>query len=390
MYYAHTKFNPVTGENLSPDYWQPLLEHLQNVAAIAQQFGDSFGSGEIARICGLFHDLGKYSERFQRHLSEGGNPVDHSTAGAVELSKRLDSLGFLLAYCVAGHHAGLPDGGSAADTPDEPTLHARLRKKTESYDGYRQELDPLSQPYDLRLPIAPLGQGGFSLSFYIRMLYSCLVDGDFLDTEKAMNGEIDRKIGEEISTLAVRLEQYIGRFDNSDRPIDRMRTQILKSCVAKAAWDKGLYTLTVPTGSGKTISSLAFALKHANFHRMKRVIYVIPYNSIIEQNAAVFKDILGEENVLEHHSNFNYDDSSEKLIRQRLATENWDMPVIVTTTVQFFESIFANRSSKCRKLHNLADSVVIFDDGVIRDHVNNPFHPVKVGVFKGERQRGDC
>ncbi|MFT9056848.1 MAG: CRISPR-associated helicase Cas3', partial [Ethanoligenens sp.] len=362
MYYAHTKSDPESKEPLSPEHWQPLLAHLEQVAARAQKFGDAFGSGMFANLCGLFHDLGKYSDKFQRHLLQNGPRVDHSTAGAQELSRRFGTLGFLLAYCVAGHHAGLPDGGTKAATADDPTLCGRLKKKVEPYDGYTTELNLEKEIQELQLPLQPLEGAGFSLSFYIRMLYSCLVDSDYLDSEAAMNGAVERKIGEDIPALAVKLEEYIQRLGEPDNDINRKRTQILRDCMAHAEWEKGLYTLTVPTGGGKTISSLAFALEHAKRRGMRRVIYVIPYNSIIEQNAAVFKKILGEENVLEHHSNFNYDDSSEQLIRQRLATENWDMPVIVTTTVQFFESLFANRSSKCRKLHHLADSVIIFDE----------------------------
>lgn len=363
MYFAHTKSDAATGKTLSTDKWQTIKAHLQNVAELARKFGNDFESGEIAMLCGLLHDIGKYSEKFQKHLIEGGNAVDHSTAGAVEIYKKYGDFGLLLAYCIAGHHTGLPDGGSPLDTPDEPTLYGRLHKadKIESYEKYKDEINPGDQA-DFSIPIHPLCKIGFSLSFYIRMLYSCLVDADFIDTENAMNNGVDRQIGESFPVLTGKLGQYIKSFDDLEKPINRWRTKILHSCLKRAEGEKGLYTLTVPTGGGKTVSSLAFALTHARLHGMKRVIYVIPYNSIIEQNAAVFKKILGDENVLEHHSNFNYDDSSEKLIRQRLATENWDVPVVVTTTVQFFESLFANRSSKCRKLHNIADSVIIFDE----------------------------
>ncbi|HEX2938667.1 MAG TPA: CRISPR-associated helicase Cas3' [Ruminiclostridium sp.] len=362
-YYAHTKSDQKSGEVLSQAYWQPLAEHLRNVSELARKFGDCFGSGELAGLSGMLHDIGKYSDKFQKRLSGGESLVDHSTAGAVEAIKRYGDLGFILGYCIAGHHAGLPDGGNMADTHDDATLRGRLLKgnNIENYENYSREINPILDQ-DWRIPIHPLYESGFSLSFYIRMLYSCLVDADFLDTEKFMDCNVDRKIGEDIPALTEKLERFIQGFGDTDNPINQKRTQILNNCLQKDIWNKDLYTLTVPTGGGKTITSLAFALRHAKFHEMKHVIYVIPYNSIIEQNAAVFKNILGEENVLEHHSNFNYDDSSEMLVRQRLATENWDMPVVVTTTVQFFESLFANRSSKCRKLHNLADSVIIFDE----------------------------
>ncbi|CDZ25097.1 hypothetical protein CCDG5_2005 [[Clostridium] cellulosi] len=360
-YYAHTKTDPKTNEVLDQTEWQLLTEHLKNVAERAREFADPFNSGEIAWLCGLLHDIGKYTAKFQRRLREGGNLVDHSTAGAVEANKLYGDLGFLLGYCIAGHHSGLPDGGKNADTQDDATLRGRLKKQIENYEHYKEEINPIISP-DCRIPIRPLYKIGFSLAFYLRMLYSCLVDADFLDTERSMNGDVDRKIGESIQALYEKLEQFLPKFAKSDTPINKKRTHILNTCLQKAEMDKGAYTLTVPTGGGKTIASLAFALRHAKIHKLQRIIYVIPYNSIIEQNAAVFKGILGEENVLEHHSNFNYDDSSEMLTRQRLATENWDMPVIVTTTVQFFESLFGNRPSKCRKLHNIVNSVIVFDE----------------------------
>lgn len=360
-YYAHTRTDPKTNKVLDQSKWQLLMEHLKNVAELARSFAVSFNSGEIAWLCGLLHDIGKYIARFQRRLREGGNPVDHSTAGAVEANKLYGDLGFLLGYCIAGHHTGLPDGGRNADTQDDSTLRGRLKKPIENYEYYKKEINPIISP-DCRIPIRPLGKIGFSLSFYLRMIYSCLVDADYLDTERAINGYVDRKIGESIPALYEKFEHEIPNFAKTDNPINQKRTQILNTCLQKAEMDKGVYTLTVPTGGGKTKASMAFALKHAKIHKMQRVIYVIPYNSIIEQNAGDFKDILGEENVLEHHSNFNYDDSSELLIRQRLATENWDMPVIVTTTVQFFESLFGNRPSKCRKLHNIVNSVIVFDE----------------------------
>ena len=344
---------------------QSVKKHLEGAAKLAERFANSFGSGDYAYLCGMLHDIGKYSDKFQRRIFEGGNRVDHSTAGAVEMNKGLQTIGFLLAYCIAGHHAGLPDGGSPADTSDEPTLNGRMRKKLEPYVKFEEEINLKTLFPKPFLPIHPLEKGGFSVSFYIRMLFSCLVDGDFLDTEDFMLSGVNRGNSESIDTLNLKLDQYIKAFGNPMKEINKKRTEILNCCIEKSSLNKGLYTLTVPTGGGKTISSLAFALKHAKKHKMDRVIYVIPYNSIIEQNAAVFKGILGEENVLEHHSDFNYedtDDASDFLIKQRLATENWDMPVIVTTTVQFFESLFANKTSKCRKLHSMANSVIIFDE----------------------------
>jgi CRISPR-associated endonuclease/helicase Cas3 len=341
---------------------QSAKEHLEGTAALAGKFADKFGAGEYARFCGILHDIGKYSKKFQKRIRGLNIQTDHSTAGAVEINRLFNGAGFLLAYCVAGHHSGLPDGGSPVDTGDEPTLRGRLKKKIEQFSSYKDEIIPKQwipkRPPEIRP--TPDNQG-FSLSFFIRMIYSCLVDADFLDTEGFMSGKC-QPVGMDMECLSQLLLEYIKAFENPTKQINRFRTEILHRCLEKAEWDRGLYTLTVPTGGGKTVSSLSFAIEHAKAHNMDRIIYVIPYNSIIEQNAGEFRKILGAENVLEHHSNFIFDDKDEILHKQRLATENWDMPVIVTTTVQFFESLFSNRSSHCRKLHNIANSVIIFDE----------------------------
>ena len=197
------------------------------------------------------------------------------------------------------------------------------------------------------------------------MLYSCLVDADYIDTETFMNGDAGRGNYEPLSALCDKLTAYISKWNNPTREIDILRQKILNSCIEKASAPRGIFSLTVPTGGGKTVASMAFALNHAVANSMKRIIYVIPYTSIIEQNAKVFRDILGQENVVEHHSSVSYElseNADELEYRSALATENWDAPVIVTTAVQFFESLYANRSSKCRKLHNIANSVIIFDE----------------------------
>jgi CRISPR-associated endonuclease/helicase Cas3 len=349
---------------------QPIKDHLLGTAELARSFGNSFESGDYAYLCGILHDIGKYSGKFQKRILEGGNRVDHSSAGAIEINSKLKIIGLILAYCIAGHHTGLPDGGSPVDTPDDSTIYGRLKRKTEPYYKYIEDIDLDSHLPVRGIPIRPLVDKGFSISFYIRMLFSCLVDGDFLDTEKFMSDTADRDNGESIDVLCDKLDGYIKKeLKNPASEINKKRTEILNNCIEKSIWNRGLYTLTVPTGGGKTISSLAFALNHAKEHNMDRIIYVIPYNSIIEQNAAIFKKILGDENVLEHHSDFTYDDDdmndvhkAKLLTKYRLASENWDMPVIVTTTVQFFESLFSNKTSKCRKLHNMANSIIIFDE----------------------------
>ena len=243
----------------------------------------------------------------------------------------------------------------------------RRQKKISDYTAYKTEIEIpeiSSDPFDLSKTANP----DFSLSVFMRMVYSCLVDADFLDTEAFMNeGKEERDSGESIEILLEKLEKHIsGWLNNRDTDtVNGRRSEILRSCLKKGKSPKGLFRLTVPTGGGKTIASLAFALRHAMENQMDRVIYVIPYNSIIEQNAKVFRDFLGGANVLENHCNVDYEseeNNAEELRAMQLAAENWDKPVVVTTNVQFFESLFANKSSKCRKLHNIANSVIIFDE----------------------------
>ena len=343
---------------------QSILEHLKGTANRAQEFANPFGCGEYGRCLGMLHDIGKYSEGFRERILNGGGKVDHSTAGAQlvwELSNTLNAR--IASYCVAGHHTGLPDGGSAADHEAESTLSARLQRPVEDYQAFRQEIDPSTLLPTQEPPLRLLGKAGFTISFFTRMLYSCLVDADFLDTERFMsNGSVARDPGEPLPILRGKLAQYLKKFDHPQNDLNRMRCNILNRCLQMAENGRGLFTLTVPTGGGKTLSSLAFALEHAKHNEQRRVIYVIPYTSIIEQTAEEFRTVLGDRNVLEHQHNFQYDYGDDRIDPRRLAAENWDKPVIVTTNVQFFESLFANKSSRCRKLHNIAGSVIIFDE----------------------------
>lgn len=311
-------------------------------------------------MVGQAHDIGKYSELFQRRIRKEDVAADHSTAGAQQTAA---ILGPPAAYCIAGHHGGLPDGGARTDIPGQPTLCGRLKKQVPPYDAFSAEVS--LSPVQPQLPLV-MGRGGFTVSFWTRMLYSCLVDADYLDTEAFMQGATPPR-GRVLETdgLLDRLEAYIKPWWDAKTALNHSRCEILRACLDAGALPPGLFTLTVPTGGGKTVSSLAFALRHAKAHGKRRIIYVIPFTSIIEQTADEFRRILGDENVLEHHSNVDYDDNEdfdEEARRKKLATENWDMPVIVTTAVQFFESLFACKPSRCRKLHNLADSVIIFDE----------------------------
>ncbi|MCF8011168.1 MAG: CRISPR-associated helicase Cas3' [Clostridiales bacterium] len=367
IFYAHSD------KEKDRSQWHLLKSHLNDTSVIASSFSKEVGMEKLAFAAGLFHDMGKYTLEFQKRLEGYGAKIDHSTPGAVEIEKRYGPVGRILAYVISGHHCGLPDWGSAAD---EASLEARLSKKLNDYSAFFKEIEIPSKD-DLTFPgIEPVTGAGFSVQFLTRFLYSCLVDADFLDTEKAVSSEKAIKRGRyySLNELLLFLDQYLDNLCAGalDLPINKKRAEILANCREKAEFEPGLFTLTVPTGGGKTLSSLSFALRHAVKHGKKRVIYVIPYTSIIEQNAAVFKKVLGEESVLEHHSNFSYlredmvESEAEYILdineKLKLAAENWDIPLVVTTNIQFFESLFGARSSKCRKIHNIANSVIIIDE----------------------------
>lgn len=346
--------------HIDGDRAQSIKDHLQGTADLAEEFAAKFGKADWGYCCGMLHDIGKYSAEFQKKIKENLDiRVDHSTAGA-KVCENLDGCYWLLTYCIAGHHAGLPDLGREG-LPS--SLLGRLKKRLCDYSAYEKEIEI---PQITTPPIAmnPEKDPNFALSVFIRMLYSCLVDADFLDTERFMsNGMIQRDSGECMEVLLDKLKDRISKWlvNRDDTTVNGRRSEILRNCLEQGKAPKGLFQLTVPTGGGKTVASLAFALQHAVEHHMDRVIYVIPYTSIIEQNAQVFREILGNENVLENHSNVDYE-ISEDFKPMQLAAENWDKPVVVTTNVQFFESLYANRSSKCRKLHNIVNSVIIFDE----------------------------
>lgn len=378
MYYAHSRKDKDKSE------WQLLINHLVNTADLAEKFGADAGVSELAHTAALLHDIGKYSKAFQARLDGSKKKVDHATAGArtaIELFNKTDVekwLATILAYCIAGHHTGLPNYGSVIDVDTDGTLLARLdpdKKKLEDFSAYQTEIDPATLAVKSRAIKTAKEHQGFSLAFMTRMLFSALVDADFQETESYMKDDVKPR-GEHASfeELCEQFNTTIRKFDNPQGEINKKRTETLKACMEKADSDQGFFTLTIPTGGGKTLASMAFALNHAVKHGLKRVIYVIPFTSIIEQNAGVFKEYLGKENVLEHHSNFDWkmtreenteaadDETKDALDKLKLASENWDIPIVVTTNVQFFESLFANKSSRCRKLHNLARSVIIFDE----------------------------
>ena len=371
-----------------------LADHLRAVATMAAGFSQSFESATAtqrwAYLAGLWHDLGKYRPGFQRYVSQADNPdahiegkvggreKTHSAAGALWAVQKLGEThgpsgalaARVLAYLIASHHAGLYDwnGGLSERLQEDDCKielqEARAANPPESILGQGDFVPDLTR--------IPGGSAGFAL--WVRLLFSCLVDADFLDTEAHFDAEKPAR-REGFPTL----EAMQTAFDNSMTTMTAMtpkatttnamsvndfRADVLRQCRDKAALPPGFFSLTVPTGGGKTLSSLAFALKHALTHGKSRVIYAIPYTSIIEQTADVFRDVfkaLGNEVLIEHHSQADAAEKDETA-RSRLACENWDAPLVVTTNVQLFESLFAAKTSRCRKLHNLVNSVIVLDE----------------------------
>src|SRR5260221_3659438 len=349
---------------------EPLIEHLELVAALCEQFAGRFGAGSWGRTAGLLHDTGKFSREFQAYIRglTPGATVDHSTAGAQYVHQHLGQVGKLLAYVIAGHHGGLLDyHGTDNEQSRGAPLSERLAKVVPDWLPYAPtELLHLSAAQSLPVPLDK-DDALFQLSFLVRMLYSALVDADFLATESFLNRRKvrQRKAGRSVAQLAAALEKHLAdlQADAEDTSVNRQRRDILAASVSAASWLPGLFSLTVPTGGGKTFSSLMFGLKHAMAHGMERVIVVVPFISIIEQTAEIYRQVFKAYPgaVIEHHSIADYERDVAP-ISIRLATENWDGTIIVTTAVQFYDSLFANKASKCRKLHRIVKSVVILDE----------------------------
>ena len=368
--------------------WEPLNDHLDDVARMAEKFAAAFGWGGLARVSGLLHDIGKCSLEFQAFLrqpAEGAERLrgpDHSTAGA-RTARRLYAsttgagvdMGMLLAYIIAGHHCGLADWHGLEPRLDE------AERKIPAFRNWERFVGNLPAAASLAGPTLDIDRNGqpFANFFLLRMVFSALVDADSLATEaataKAEGWFVERGGHTSLLGLRRRLQIFMAKKERAAKPsaLNALRARVLAQARSKALMAPGMFTLTVPTGGGKTLTSLAFALCHAVKNGLRRVIVVVPYTSIIEQTADEYRKALSSiKDVLEHHASFDWDrnvdarnpdaDGFEALRRLRLASENWDMPIVVTTAVQFYESLFANKRSRCRKLHNLAKSVVVLDE----------------------------
>jgi len=371
-FYAHSL------EGVPEAAWEPLADHLAEVTRRAGAMAAAFGWAHVAEAAGSRHDLGKASAAFLAYLrapraaGKRHRGPDHSTAGARAAAAALPGqLGGLLAAIIAGHHAGLADGEELARRLDPA-------HRIDPVGTWEKTLPAWPPPAELAPPAGFSPQRalpGFSLAFLTRMLFSCLADADFLATEafyaRAKGEAVERDGYTPLETLRVRLEQHLASLRSEAAPeVNALRARVLAEARRRAALAPGLFTLTVPTGGGKTLASLAFALEHARRHGLRRVVYVIPFTSIVEQTAVVFRQALGSStDVLEHHSGFDWehglqgdDEGRSGLAKLRRAAENWEAPIVVTTAVQFYESLFAHRTSRCRKLHNLAGAVVVLDE----------------------------
>ncbi|WP_119070656.1 CRISPR-associated helicase Cas3' [Rubrobacter indicoceani] len=383
-FYAHT---PAEGSEV----WHDLASHLERTSELAHENASKFGAGELGRLAGLWHDIGKFNPAFQGYLKAcyeaelaGGKPpragsVPHAVYGAMFAAGAVGAL----AAVIHGHHAGLPNSAKmrdslakteARDALDRILPHARKSVKELEFGG------------DVLALFAEPPADELQMEVLQRMVFSALVDADFLDTETHFDPEIfdsrgsNVAVGEMWKAFVRDQESLIAGFRRDEMPVNTVRREVYECCVEAAEDPTGIFRLAVPTGGGKTRSSLAFALRHATVHDLDRIIVAVPYTSIIEQTASVYRGIfrqLGDDAVLEHHSAVRREVDDERDLqddpteaerqeesrtRARLATENWDAPLIVTTTVQLLESLFANRTSRCRKLHNIAGSVIILDE----------------------------
>lgn len=363
MFYAHSKRDPITRRLLPKTKWHLLPKHLEDTARRAGIHAEAFGCAELGQILGYMHDYGKATPQFIKRLEGSRQNVDHKTAGTVLAANHYPfPYGMILAYAIYGHHGGLPNFFSSGDT--SLSLDNALKNTGATVNPDFQPTLP-----SLSLQLIPKCKRsnfpGLSFSLFIRMLYSSLIDADYLDTEQYFTPEKSA-----LRSGFLSIEQMCENFSSTlnhllakpqDNRLARARNHVLQCCRRASKQPSRIFTLTVPTGGGKTLSSLAFALEHAKEYNKRRIIYALPFLSIIEQNSDVFREALGEYAVLEHHSNIE-STSDDEMDVNKLASENWEAGFIVTTTVQLFESLFAAKPARARKLHNLANSIIILDE----------------------------
>ena len=370
-YYAHTRED---GER------QTVKAHLIGVSKLAEDFSVDLLK-PLAKKASLYHDIGKYAINFQKRLDDDKVKFSHAACGAIEyknLADKNDCFAPLMEYCIAGHHTGLMDGGTRADNSDSPTLSGTLKRENEytgdnDYSAYTTEIDFATLTQEERTPLRNellSTKDPTELieryAFFTKYVFSCLTDADFLDTEIFCNKNVERGMSGDFEKALSILNERMKNM-RSETKLQQARSSIQKQAIDHCTKDSHISVLDMPTGSGKTLCSLKIALEKAVESGKKHIIYVIPYTSIIEQTAKdfeeMFRDVLP---VLQHHSNYSYDGTTEeeKKTAEKLkrTCENWDAPLIITTSVQFFQSIYHYKGSALRKLHNLRDSVIVFDE----------------------------
>lgn len=359
--------------------FQLLIDHLTETSELMEEYCSKFTCPEIGRVCGLLHDIGKYSPEFQRRVRGDSIHVDHATAGAfvaqkiAETEPIVSKIAYsLLSYVIAGHHTGLPNMGSVNSSLSDLCL--RLKNcDPERFSAWEREVAHPNVHLDSFLcgrHYSDRRMMGFSLFLYTHFLFSCLVDADRTSAQR-FSGTLPTQDYPPLFVYQSMLNEYMKRnFPKKTDKLNTLRNEIFQNCLKKSKDKRGIFTLTVPTGGGKTLSSLSFALNHAITNGMNRIIYTIPFTSIIEQNAEVYKSIFGNENVIEHHSNFilpsswtyECDDPENETKKLVFAVSNWNAPLILTTNIQFFESLFTDNPSRSRKVHNIENSVIILDE----------------------------
>jgi len=382
-YYAHKSED---GKRL-----QTVREHSENVMKLCGKFSKEEFK-ELAMCCGIGHDIGKCCREFAKRLDGENISAEHSIAGAKEIRKRYTDMytSWIAAFCIAGHHTGLPDGGTKTDDEEQPTLSGRLKRQVNYSDNEVELLTPMTNEDFQKLIMHNIKTDNkidvFDIvecaAFITRYIYSCLVDADFIDTENffADNKSKRKSVNVDFNLCNKLLSDKLSAF-SQDTPIKAARNDYLNEVKENIREDAQIYLMNMPTGSGKTLCSMKAALerieiseqKNLDGKRKRRIIYVIPYNTIVEQTVKVFEDVFNHQPILQHSSNFYYetkedsqtndDDDNMKMIKQlKLASENWDADLIVTTNVQFFESVYHYKSSRMRKIHNMADSIIVFDE----------------------------
>ncbi len=348
VYYAHSK------EGASKEEWQELDVHLQNVGRLTQKFAGVVGTWELGSLVGKYHDIGKASSNWQKYLEgESSNKPDHRIAGAILAAQRAPEI---VVFPILGHHGGLKSPSEVKTILCNGSADKRVQEAIQLFSNEKSPVVELPE----FISTSSSANNKRTCEFFIRMLLSALVDADYLDTE-AFADPIKAGLRQnkyEISLLNDAFQRSQANLIPTGE-LNRIRTRLYNSVMESAGTERGFFSMSIPTGGGKTRTAMGFALKHALHHDLNRIIVVIPYTSIIEQTAKVYKEIFGEKAVVEHHSSLGDDQETEW---NKLATENWDAPIIVTTSVQFFNSLHANRPGSCRKLHNIPRSVVILDE----------------------------